>query len=201
MKQATTATNDAIQICSRTPSKHGSRSSQAGTDCVVTAMPWLRVTMNPRPCRLRIPLPLRLLCQVQAMLTREANSDVEIENQELHPAKKSHPSTPSSPHPRTLRPRISWSTRGSAFSSHPQKKAPPTRQSRWDCSTGSKGPSPAQLAAERRRRVRPAGISGSGEAGAAAFSATGWGATFSTTAVAAAARTGAGVAEPERPLL
>ena len=61
---------------------------------------------------------------------------------------------------------------------------------------------PDQLAAERRRRVRPAGMSCCSTAGCstAGFSTTGWATTFSTTAVAAAARTGAGVDEPERPL-
>ena len=61
---------------------------------------------------------------------------------------------------------------------------------------------PDQLAAERRRRVRPAGMSCCSTAGCstAGFSTTGWATTFSATAVAAAARTGAGVDEPERTL-
>ena len=101
---------------------------------VVTAMRGCPVTMNPGPCRLRmlIPLPLRVLSQ--ALSQRSPLKPIQMwrwrtKNQQL--TKKSQIPTPSSLHPKSMRPRSFWETHGSAFNSSLKSKAPPTQWSQW----------------------------------------------------------------------
>ena len=105
-------------------------------------------------------------------LTPEASSEVEMANQEQAFSEEETPLDTIEPAPREpAAPSLlehSWLR----VQLQPEIKSPTDSGEPMGLTTGSKGSSPAQLAAERRRRVRPAGISGSVEAGTA-FSATG----------------------------
>ena len=92
------------------------------------------VMKGPGPCRLRIPLPLRLLCQVHS--PRSPQKPIHrprYKNRNQNPLQKNNTTTPSSqrPNPKSLRPRNFWNTHASAFNSSPTSKAPPTPWSRW----------------------------------------------------------------------
>ena len=97
----TTATNDAIPDLLKDPflSTDPDQARPARTD-VVTAMPWLwsddepQAMQTPDPAPTPAPVPNR-----EPMLTLEANSDVEIENQEPAPSKEEPPFNTIEPAP------------------------------------------------------------------------------------------------------
>ena len=129
---------------------------------VVTAMPWLSSADEPRAMPTPDPFPTSApFPSAEPMITPEANSDLEMANQEPEPISEEHTlnadePTPQEPAAKDLL-ENSWLRR----QLQPAIKSPTDSSEPMGLINRIKEVSAAQLAAERRRRVRPAGISGS----------------------------------------
>ena len=176
----TPATNGAIPDLLKDPflSTDPDQARPAPAD-VVTAMPWLsseeepRAMQSPDPSPTATPVP-DPVPSPEPTLSPEANSDVEVEmaNQEQARSEEAPPLDAVEPAPQEPAATKLLENSWLRVQLQPDIKSPTDSVEPMGLINRIKGSSPDQLAAERRRRVRPAGMSGSGEAGAA-FSATG----------------------------
>ena len=128
---------------------------------------------DPSPTATPVPEPVP---SPKPTLTPEANSDakVEVEMAKQEPAlsEEGPPLDDVEPAPQETAVTTLLENSWLRVQLQPDIKSPTDSVEPMGLINRIKRSSPDQLAAERRRRVRPAGISGSGAAGAA-FSATG----------------------------
>ena len=134
----TPATNGAIPDLLKDPflSTEADQARPAPAD-LVTAMPWLSSDEEPRShadsgSQRPTPAPVPRANSHAPRASSDVEAEVEMANQEPAPSRRRPLDTiEPTPHPRSLRPKISWRTHGSAFNSSPTSKAPPTPWSRW----------------------------------------------------------------------
>ena len=131
---STAATNGAIPDLLKDPflSTEADQARSAPAD-VVTAMPWLSSDKEPRAVPTPDPSPTPVPSP-EPTVTPEASSDVEVEVEMAtqEPARsEEEPPVAVDPTPRSLLPKISWRTHGSAFNSSLKPKTPATPWNRW----------------------------------------------------------------------